>query len=169
MASRYEITCGRVRDTARRYYIAYGSNLNVQQMRMRCPWARIIGTSEVPDYRLLFKGSKTGAYLTIEPYESGSVPVAVWEVTAGDELALDRYEGFPRFYYKAEMSLPITSIRSGKTRMRTVFVYIMHEDRPFGVPSDYYVDVCREGYAAFGFDQGKLTEALRISAREARR
>lgn len=53
--------------------------------------------------------------------------------------------------------------------MRAVFVYIMHEDRPFGVPSDYYVDVRREGYAAFGFDQGKLTEALRISAREARR
>ena len=42
----------------RRYYIAYGSNLNVQQMRWRCPNARIIGTSELKDYRLMFKGSK---------------------------------------------------------------------------------------------------------------
>ena len=51
----------------KRYYIAYGSNLNVQQMRWRCPGARIIGTSELKDYRLLFKGSKTGSYLTVEP------------------------------------------------------------------------------------------------------
>lgn len=163
MASRYEMAYGRVRDTARRYYVAYGSNLNVEQMRYRCPSARIIGTSVIPDYRLLFKGSGTGAYLTIEPSEGGSVPVAVWEVTGDDERALDRYEGFPSFYYKAEMALPVTGIKSGKTRTRTVFVYIMHEDRKVGIPSKYYMDVCREGYAAFGFDAKKLFEAFKAS------
>ena len=45
-----------------RYYIAYGSNLNIPQMRMRCPQAKIIGTSEIKDYELLFKGSQTGPY-----------------------------------------------------------------------------------------------------------
>lgn len=49
----------------KRYYLAYGSNLNVQQMLYRCPTARIIGTSTIPNYQLLFKGSKTGSYLTI--------------------------------------------------------------------------------------------------------
>ncbi len=78
----------------KRFYIAYGSNLNVRQMRMRCPGARIIGTSEIKDYRLLFKGSMTGFYLTIEPEAKASVPVAVWEVTADDERALDHYEGW---------------------------------------------------------------------------
>ena len=52
----------------KRFYIAYGSNLNVRQMRMRCPDAVIIGTAFIPDYRLLFKGSKSGNYLTIEPH-----------------------------------------------------------------------------------------------------
>ena len=66
----------------KRYYIAYGSNLNIRQMRMRCPSARIIGTSEIPDYELLFKGSKTGSYLTIEPKDGSTGPVAAWEVTA---------------------------------------------------------------------------------------
>lgn len=94
----------------KRYYIAYGSNLNIRQMRMRCPSARIIGTSEIPDYELLFKGSKTGSYLTIEPKKSSRVPVAAWEVSAEDEQALDRYEGFPTFYYKKEMLLPIKGI-----------------------------------------------------------
>ena len=88
---------------AKRYYIAYGSNLNIPQMQMRCPGARVIGTAVIENYELLFKGSKTSSYLTIEPKAGASVPVAAWEVSEADEAALDRYEGFPDFYYKAEM------------------------------------------------------------------
>ena len=118
----------------KRYYIAYGSNLNIRQMKFRCPTARIIGTATLPDYELLFKGSKTGSYLTVEPKKGESVPVAVWETTEADEAALDRYEGFPTFYYKAEMELPIIGIRTGKVRKRKVYVYIMREDR-FSLPT----------------------------------
>ena len=62
------------------FYLAYGSNLNVRQMKLRCPTARVVGTAEIKDYELLFKGSQTGSYLTIEPKKGGIVPVAVWEV-----------------------------------------------------------------------------------------
>ena len=147
----------------KRYYIAYGSNLNVRQMTMRCPSARIIGISEIHNYRLLFKGSKTGSYLTIEPEKGCSVPVAVWSVTDQDERALDRYEGFPSFYYKKELELPITGIKTGKVRRRKVFVYIMHEDRPFGVPNSFYMRTCAEGYRYFGFDLQTLLEAFTYS------
>jgi len=147
----------------KRYYIAYGSNLNIRQMRMRCPGAKVIGTSEVKDYELLFKGSKTGSYLTIEPKAGASVPVAVWDVTEGDEMALDHYEGFPDFYYKTEMVLPVKGIKTGKVRRRRVFVYIMHEERSLGLPSASYVTVCREGYDAFGFGQRYLTDAIQRS------
>ena len=143
----------------KRYYLAYGSNLNIRQMRMRCPSARIIGTAVIKDYELLFKGSQTGAYLTIEPKLGASVPVAVWSVTDEDEAALDRYEGFPTFYYKKEIRLPIKGIKSGKTRIRDCFVYIMHEERRIGVPSLAYVSVCLEGYISFGFDEHFLAEA----------
>lgn len=149
----------------KRYYIAYGSNLNIRQMRMRCPSARIIGTSEIPDYELLFKGSRTGSYLTIEPKVGASVPVAVWETTAVDEAALDRYEGFPAFYYKAEMKLPVKGIRTGRVRNRKVYVYIMHEDRLLGMPSGYYVATCLEGYRSFGFDEEFLYDAIAHSRR----
>ena len=149
----------------KRYYIAYGSNLNIRQMRMRCPSARIIGTSEIPDYELLFKGSRTGSYLTIEPKKGSRVPVAAWEVNAEDEQVLDRYEGFPTFYYKAEMKLPIKGIRSDRIRMRNTFVYIMHENRPFGVPSRFYTATCLEGYQSFGFDETYLLDAIKTSRR----
>ena len=147
----------------KRYYIAYGSNLNTYQMRWRCPTARIIGTSRLEGWRLLFKGSKTGAYLTIEQDPKYHVPVAVWEVTPKDEASLDRYEGFPNFYYKREMELDITGIKTGKIRRRKAFVYIMHEKRQIGCPSDEYVRVCLEGYQYFGFDIESLTKAYKYS------
>lgn len=150
----------------KRYYIAYGSNLNIPQMRMRCPGARIIGTSVIEDYQLLFKGSKTGSYLTIEPKKGATVPVAVWEVTEQDELSLDRYEGYPNFYYKTEMTLDIKGIRTGKIRRRQAFVYIMHEEREHGIPSWFYVNTCLDGYRAFGFEEQYLFDAIEVSRRD---
>ena len=143
----------------KRYYIAYGSNLNMRQMRIRCPSARIIGTSVLEDYELLFKGSKTGSYLTVEKKPGSSVPVGVWEVTPADEKALDRYEGFPNFYYKKELTLPIKGIRTGKVRKRRGFVYIMHENRPIGIQSIHYIQTCIQGYEDFGFDWVALIDA----------
>lgn len=147
----------------KKYYLAYGSNLNVPQMKYRCRDARIIGTAVIKGYRLLFKGSKTGSYLTIEEAEGYEVPVGVWEVTEQDERNLDRYEGFPTFYYKKEMRLQVKGIKTGKTYDRNCFVYIMHEDHPIGIPSNYYVRVCAEGYRAFGFNTAKLIEAYKFS------
>lgn len=145
-----------------KYYIAYGSNLNVRQMMERCPLAKIKGVSEIPDYELLFKGSKTGSYLTIEPRKNSKVPVAIWTITEEDEKALDRYEGFPTFYYKKEMKLPVTFL-SGETRNIDAFAYIMHENRKIGMPAFYYVETCLEGYQIFGFDQKHLIKALKKS------
>ena len=150
----------------KRYYIAYGSNLNIDQMSYRCPGARVVGTSKIPDFQLLFKGSKSGAYLTIEPKKGAKVPVAVWEVTADDELSLDRYEGYPNFYYKTEVEIPVICISDRRVRKLKAFIYIMHEEREIGVPSQRYVDVCLDGYEAFGFDENYLYEALNISLEE---
>ena len=143
----------------KRYYLAYGSNLNIAQMQFRCPDAVIAGTAVIPDYELLFKGSLTGAYLTIEPRQGAQVLVGVWEVSLADELKLDRYEGFPNFYYKKDIRLPVADIRTGKTKLHDGFVYIMHEDRKLGVPTDMYVRTCLEGYRDFGFDTDFLLAA----------
>ena len=149
----------------KRYYLAYGSNLNIPQMRHRCPTAKIIGTAEIKDYELLFKGSKTGSYLTIEPKKGATVPVAVWEVKQGDEANLDIYEGAPRFYYKKDMQIKCRYRKSGKTRTISAFVYIMHEDRQLGVPSAYYVNTCLDGYDSFGFDSEYIYKAIEKSLR----
>ena len=143
----------------KKYYLAYGSNLNIAQMQFRCPDAKVVGTAVIPDYELLFKGSLTGAYLTIEPKQGAQVPVGVWEVSLPDELRLDRYEVFPSFYYKKEMRIPVKDIRTGKAKLHDAFVYIMHEDRKLGVPTEFYMRTCLEGYRDFGFDPDFLFDA----------
>ena len=141
----------------KKYYLAYGSNLNVSQMKQRCPNAKPVGTAIIRNYELLFKGSKTGSYLTIEPKNGEKVPVAVWEVTESDEKRLDLYEGFPKFYYKKNVEVTVNS------RKIKAFVYIMHEERKLGVPSRQYMTTCMEGYQDFSFDRKFLETAFQKS------
>ena len=147
-----------------RFYLAYGSNLSVGQMLRRCPDAVYAGTAVIKGYRLMFRGSKTGSYLTIEKKKGRSVPVLVWKVSAEDEEALDLYEGFPAFYRKEDMAVELQSLSDGAP-MGTIqaFVYLMDESRPLGKPSNQYLGVCLEGYRRFGFDAAILERAYRES------
>ena len=144
----------------KKYYLAYGSNLNVQQMAFRCPGAEAVGIAALEGWQLAFKGSGSGAYLTIEPHEGGSVPLGVWKITEADERSLDRYEGFPHFYYKQNMRVKVQNILTGKERSVEAMVYIMREDRPYGFPSPSYVRTCARGYRDFYLDFGPLQAAL---------
>ena len=56
-------------------YIAYGSNINLKQMAYRCPHSKVVGTSEIKDYELEFRG-----VATIVPSKGTSVPVLIWEL-----------------------------------------------------------------------------------------
>ena len=141
----------------KKLYIAYGSNMDEGQMAHRCPTARLLGQTEVEGYRLLFKGSLTGAYATIEPQEGGRVPVLLWEIGERDEAGLDRYEGFPSLYYKKDLTVRLDG------QEVTAMVYIMDERRRTGTPSDAYYGILARAYKKFAFPIGILEEALRIS------
>lgn len=147
----------------KKYYIAYGSNLNVEQMARRCPGAEVAGIATIYDWRLLFKGSKTGSYLTIERCLGAEVPVGVWEITEEDERSLDRYEGFPTFYYKRKMRITMDNILTGEQKEINAMAYIMHEDRPIGIPTSTYLQTCGIGYLDFNFDMEPLEDALSYS------
>ncbi len=147
----------------KRLYLAYGSNLNTAQMAQRCPDAEIAGTTELAGWRLMFKGSRTGNYLTVERAEGFTVPVGVWAVSEHDEERLDSYEGYPDLYYKKEISVTLHDAKTGESYPVTAFLYIMHEERILGRPTEVYMQTCREGYRAFGFDTMHLDEAYAFS------
>lgn len=147
-------------------YIAYGSNLDLWQMEHRCPTAVPLGTGVIKDYRIMFKGSLTGSYATIEKAKGYEVPVLLWALTAEDEASLDRYEGYPSFYYKRD--LPIADFKlldsiDCDINISSGMAYIMHEYRKFGIPSEHYYNVLYEGYKTFGFDTMLLAEGLNFT------
>lgn len=140
-------------------YIAYGSNLNLPQMAFRCPTAKVVGTSEIKDYELLFRGGRRSSVATVEPLKGSSVPVLLWKLKEKDLQALDRYEGYPSFYRKEILPVEL----KGKTVH--AMVYIMNDGHHFGAPSDYYLNTILEGYRSAGFDTEFLERAVEKSIR----
>lgn len=138
-------------------YLAYGSNLNLEQMATRCPTAKIAGAAILEDYRLLFRGGHSNAVATVEPQKGGSVPVLLWEITPADEAALDRYEGWPYLYRKETVTVTLNE------KPVDAMVYIMNEGRPLGKPSCYYYNVILQGYRSAEFDIDVLKQAVRDS------
>ena len=149
----------------KKYYIAYGSNLNKAHMHSRCPDSEWIGTARLHGFQLLFRGGWNDSYLTIEHAEGMDLPVAVWRISRRDELLMDRYEGFPTFYYKKEVVLPEVSCGDHVLKNIPAFVYIMYEDQEPQVPAMEYVEECMQGYRDCGFDPNLLTEALEVTRR----
>lgn len=139
-------------------YIAYGSNLNLPQMAYRCPNSKVLGKSEIKDYEITFRGSKTGSYATIEACEGAVVPVLLWSVNQRDEMALDRYEGYPRFYEKKNIELELEG------KMVSAFVYVMTDGHELGMPSEHYLKSIKEGYKTAGFDVNILKDAIEKTA-----
>lgn len=136
-------------------YVAYGSNLNLEQMAHRCPDATIVAKGVVEDYALKYRGSKTGAYATIIKEKGKKVPVLVWKISPADERKLDVYEGFPTFYYKKKV---LVRLENGKRIY--AMAYVMFDEALPGVPSNYYMKTIYDGYIANGLDLNILFESF---------
>ena len=57
-------------------YFAYGSNLNKQQMSIRCPKAKALGAAYIVGWRLVFRGV-ADIERTNDP--SAMLPVGFWD------------------------------------------------------------------------------------------
>lgn len=142
----------------KKYYLAYGSNLNLWAMEVRCPKAKAVSKGVLEGYRLAYRGgSDSYAYLTIEEAEGYQVPVGIFEVSPSDVDKLDYYEGYPTLYEKKYIPIKI------KGWKRKALIYVMKDMFSYHVPSDSYIRTCEEGYDDFGFDKMILDEALTYS------
>ena len=122
-------------------YIAYGSNMVADQMAVRCPDARLIGTGYITGARLEF-------YLHATVEKTGDmrnrVPVAVWEISDSDERNLDRYEGYPSYYIKEEWP-----VRMSDGSEITGMIYLMKLIRK-SPPHTQYYDGIANAYRRLG-------------------
>lgn len=131
-------------------YVAYGSNLNTAQMANRCPTATVYGKGYIDDYELIFR-----RVATIDKKAKSRVPVGVWEIQPRDEMALDRYEGYPHLYRKE-----MITVNLGKEQVEAM-VYIMNETQGrYALPHKTYYDTIDVGYKDIGLDTRYLLNAV---------
>ena len=85
--------------------------------------------------------------------KGSQVPIALWEITDECEIALDRYEGYPRLYRKEYIMLDVDGKR------RKGMVYIMNL-KGIAMPQMTYFHTIKQGYKDFRIDDSALKKAL---------
>ena len=115
-------------------YFAYGSNLNLFQMKRRCKDSKFIKTIKLKDFKLTFRSKYRAA--DIEPKKNSFVIGALFEISKSDEKKLDIYEDFPNLYTKYYFYY------YGKK----VMTYTMVKKSPFKFPTERYLNVVKKGY-----------------------
>ena len=138
----------------RRLYIAYGSNINLEQMAYRCPNSRIVSKEMLNGYELEFRG-----VATIVPNDKSEVPILIWEIDGRDEHSLDRYEGFPNLYRKELFEIEVDGEK------KECMAYLMNKGQ-ISPPTSYYYNVIKQGYEANDMDTSYLRAALEKSVCE---
>ena len=139
-----------------RIYLAYGSNMNIEQMAYRCPRAKLLGTAVLENYRLMFRRTRRPV-ATIEKEAGCSVPVVLWEITNECEESLDEYEGYPFLYTKIDVTLEFNG------NPITAMAYVMTEGQQLGEPHEDYYYTILKGYEDNGIDPQPLDEAVQYS------
>ena len=112
-------------------YFAYGSNLDRRQFAARCPGSRPVAAAVLRGYRLAFRG---GGHADIVRQKGGVVRGALYNVTARDAEALDRYEGVPVYYHRITVF-----VKDEGGRLHRALAYKMNSDVQAEAPSLSYV------------------------------
>ena len=129
-------------------YFAYGSNLNLFQMKRRCKDSVFVKKYELKGYRLNFRSKYRAA--DIEKSKNSLVPGALFEISKSDEKKLDVYEDFPILYKKLYFTY----------YNKTVMTYIMVNKTEFRYPTERYLNVVKRGYKDCKLDMKYLKIAL---------
>ena len=132
-------------------YFAYGSNLNLFQMKRRCKDSVFIKKYELKGYRLNFRSKYRAA--DIEKSKNSLVPGALFEISKSDEKKLDVYEDYPILYKKLYFTY----------YNKTVMTYIMVNKTEFRYPTERYLNVVKRGYKDCKLDMKYLKIALQPS------
>lgn len=145
-------------------YFAYGSNINLNQVAVRCPDAKVVEPAVLENYELLFRGNGSSfGVATIAPKEGSQVQGILWKITPYCEMSLDIYEGYPRLYEKQAIML---NTKSGKQVQAMVYVMTREKERVPSMPTRGYFSGILEGFQQNGLPVKSLEKAISKLARE---
>ena len=128
--------------TGNKLYFAYGSNMDEEQMRHRCPDGATVGTARLPGYLFIINSRGVATVVTDG---SSAVHGILWRITTECEARLDRYEGVKWGTYTKEK----LGVEAEDGQTIEALVYVARDSEP-GKGSDGYM----EGIAAAAVRQG---------------
>lgn len=131
--------------------------MSVEQMKHRCPGAKVVGKAILKDWKLVFR-----THADIVQNTGSEVPVVVWQLTRWDERSLDRCEGYPIYYTKKMIEVEL----EGTGDKVLAMAYVMNDIQRLELPSDLYYGTIRASYIRFGFDTRFLGMALKECQKE---
>ena len=132
-------------------YFAYGSNLNHEQMQLRCKDAEYIKNIFLESYKLSFCAVSRDYGVANVVKKSGSkVPGGLWKISEEDEKVLDDYEGYPNLYSKEYFN----------TNGEKVLFYIIKNDFKYKTPLRRYLNTINQGYIDCNLDREYLKKRL---------
>ena len=130
-------------------YGAYGANLNMANMEVRCPQAKPILGFNLVGYRLVFNG-----VADIIKDKDTKVPIGLWQITKECEKSLDRFEGYPHLYKKIKLKIDVPGFKGQK-----VMFYVMRR-KGVALPPASYFNTIAQGYDDFALDKDYLNWAV---------
>ncbi|MDC0854818.1 gamma-glutamylcyclotransferase [Candidatus Pelagibacter sp.] len=130
-------------------YFAYGSNLNLFQMKRRCKDSIFLKKINLKDFRLTFRSKYRAADIEYKKYSI--IPGGLFEISKTDEKKLDVYEDFPILYKKYYFYY------YGKR----VMTYTMVNKSEFRFPTERYLNIVKQGYRDCDLDIKYLLKALK--------
>ena len=134
-------------------YAAYGSKLDPHQMASRCPHSPLNGTRWLPGWRITFGGEGwDGALPTLAEEDGAQVFVALYEVTAADETALDQWESAESGLYR-KVRVRVATLDGEQA----AWVYVLN-DFEGGLPSAMTVGILADAAEAAGAPEDYLAE-----------
>ena len=142
-------------------YFAYGSNLDLPQMKRRCPSSKLISKGSLSGYRLtfnIFSSGWGGGVADVIQDQGSKVWGLVFELSDTDLERLDRYEG----YHKDWTSLYErwkTVIDTPNGQVSDVWVYTVVEKQKFVKPTPEYLQIIKDAAVKWNFPKAYLTLA----------
>ena len=133
-------------------YFAYGSNLDPNQMKNRCPASRVVGTAKLIGYRLAFSyysDGWAGGVANVEKSEGSEVWGVIYELMETDLESLDVFEGHPKIYQRFEGE--VVNVATGY--MEPVWIYAVVDDHKTAPikPSPKYLQVIQSAAERLNF------------------
>ena len=149
-------------------YFAYGSNLDLPQMKRRCPSSELISKGSLPGYRLTFNKFSSGwggGVADVIQDQGSKVWGLVFELSDTDLERLDRYEGYHKDWtslYERWQAI----IETPNGLVSDVWVYTVVEKQKFVKPTIEYLQIIKDAAVKWNFPKAYLLEAYVYSTED---